>query len=220
MAEVHIWHDSYGGRYQEVRTNFDDNQVLEALKVAMHKGWPFIVHIEFNSLSDDDRKSYMNKLKAFLNTNPKQPVVLIHMAQLESDSVKKLLDEFSNVYFMTSHASPFYGRRKPFINMFEDQKLAPRWKQLMVEYPERFIFAIDNVFSFFWVPKRYLGKMDLWWRALSELPDEVAHAVAHGNAERLWNIVPKPEDVELNPPWITQKTMGPVKGFSAGRMNK
>ena len=222
MAEVLIWHDSMGGRFQEIRTDFDDDQVLEALKVAAHKGWPFIVHIEFNSLSDDDRKSYMNKLKNFLNTNPKQPVMLIHMAQLESDSVKALLDEFPNVYFMTGHAMNKKGKAgKPFINMFKKQRLAPQWKRLMVEYPEHFIFALDMVFSKWWNPKKYLKKgMTWWWKGLSELPDEVAHAVAHGNAERLWNVEPKPEDVEMNPPWITKKTMGPVTGYSANRDNK
>jgi predicted TIM-barrel fold metal-dependent hydrolase len=222
MAEVLIWHDSMGGRFQEIRTDFDDDQVLEALKVAAHKGWPFIVHIEFNSLSDDDRKSYMNKLKIFLNTNPKQPVILIHMAQLESDSVKALLDEFPNVYFMTGHAMNKKGKAgKPFINMFKKQRLAPQWKRLMVEYPEHFIFALDMVFSKWWNPKKYLKKgMTWWWKGLSELPDEVAHAVAHGNAERLWNVEPKPEDVEMNPPWITKKTMGPVTGYSANRDNK
>jgi predicted TIM-barrel fold metal-dependent hydrolase len=222
MAEVLIWHDSMGGRFQEIRTDFDDDQVLEALKVAAHKGWPFIVHIEFNSLSDDDRKSYMNKLKIFLNTNPKQPVMLIHMAQLESDSVKALLDEFPNVYFMTGHAMNKKGKAgKPFINMFKKQRLAPQWKRLMVEYPEHFIFALDMVFSKWWNPKKYLKKgMTWWWKGLSELPDEVAHAVAHGNAERLWNVEPKPEDVEMNPPWITKKTMGPVTGYSANRDNK
>jgi predicted TIM-barrel fold metal-dependent hydrolase len=221
MAEVLIWHDSMGGQFQEVRTDFDDDQVLEALKVAKHKGWPFIVHIEFNSLSDDDRKSYMNKLKTFLNTNPKQPVILIHMAQLESDSVKALLDEFPNVYFMTSHATNKGKSGKPFINMFKYQRLTPQWKRLIVEYPEHFIFALDMVFSKMWVPRKYLKKeMSLWWKGLSELPDEVAHAVAHGNAERLWNVEPKPEDVEMYPPWITKKTMGPVTGYSANRLNK
>ena len=143
------------------------------------------------------------------------------MAQLESDSVKALLDEFPNVYFMTSHATNKGKSGKPFINMFKYQRLTPQWKRLIVEYPEHFIFALDMVFSKMWVPRKYLKKeMSLWWKGLSELPDEVAHAVAHGNAERLWNVEPKPEDVEMYPPWITKKTMGPVTGYSANRLNK
>ena len=114
---------------------------------------------------------------------------------------------------MTSHASPAYQRGgKPFINMFESGRLSPRWKDLLLDFPDRFVFSLDNVFSYFWVPEIYLKKMSLWWRSLSELPDEVAHAVAHGNAERLWKLDSKPEDVSMLPPWITEKTMGPVEG--------
>ena len=35
-----------------------------------------------------------------------------------------------------------------------------------------------------------MQQVDLWRKALGKLPDEVAHAVAHGNAERLWKLAP------------------------------
>lgn len=221
MGEVHIWHDSDGGKYREIRTDFKDRQVQEAFDIARQKGWPFIVHIEFASLSDDERTSYMEKLGAFLQANQELPIVLIHMAQLEADPVRQLLNENKNLYFMTSHASPYYqGGGKPFINMFKGRKLAPQWNTLLEEYPDRFIFAMDNVFGFFWMPERYLGKMDLWWRALSELPDDVAHTVAHGNAERLWKIAPKPDDVVIQPPWVTKESLGRVTGHATARGKK
>ena len=37
-----------------------------------------------------------------------------------------------------------------------------------------------------------MGQIELWRSALSDLSGEVARAIAHGNAERLWKIPPKP----------------------------
>jgi len=192
MAEAHVFHDSDGGKYQEVRIDFDDSLFRAAFDGAKDKEWPFIVHIEFNALDADGKRFYMEGLERFLAANRNTPVLLIHMAQLESGPVRRLLDAHANLHFLTSHASPFYqGGGKPFINMFEGQSLKAEWKQLMGDYPDRFVFALDNVFDFFWTDQRYLGKMKLWWAALSELPDAVAHAIAHGNAERLWKLPPR-----------------------------
>lgn len=104
--------------------------------------------------------------------------------------------------------------------MFNDMSLKREWKQLIADYPDRFVFAMDNVFSQNWVPSGYLKKMTRWWRALGELPDELAHAVAHGNAERLWKFAPKPDGVEVAQPWSSKKKLGPVTGYSAGTKNR
>ena len=220
MAEILLWHDSAGGKFQEIRVGFDDELVLAAFEQAKSRGWPFIVHIEFASLSADGRKAYMDQLEAFLRHNPDHPFAMIHMGQLQAGPVGRLLAAHANLYFMTSHASPFYqGRGKPFINMMDGDSLKPQWRDLMTRYPDRFVFALDNVFSRFWMPDLYLGKMKLWWRALSELPDEVAHAVAHGNAERLWKLAPKPAEIQVLSPWQSP-ILGPVRGHSEGRMRR
>ena len=104
--------------------------------------------------------------------------------------------------------------------MFNDMSLKREWKQFIADYPDRFVFAMDNVFSKNWVPSGYLKKMALWWRALGELPDELAHAVAHGNAERLWKLAPKPDGVEVAQPWNSKEKLGPVTGYSAGTKNR
>ena len=221
MSEVHLWHDSDGGKYQEIKVDFEDKLVLAAFAGARKKGWPFIIHIEFASLSDGGRNSYMQKLGAFLKANPEHNFILIHMAQLEESPVRRLLDAHPNLYFMMSHASTFYqGRGKPFINMFDGHAFKPNWKKLIGERPDRFIFALDNVFSRFWTPELYLAKMELWWRALAQLPAPAAHALAHGNAERLWKLAPKPADAIAMPPWIAKDKLGPVTGHSAGRMQR
>ena len=213
MAEVHLWHDSDGGKYQEVRTEFDDYLVEAAFKEATSKGWPFIIHIEFASLSPSDRQLYLKMLDDSLPRHPDHPFVLIHMAQLEAGPVRKLLDRHRNLHFMMSHASPFYqDGGKPFINMFENGTFKAEWAALIADYPDRFIFALDNVFAGFWMPDLYLGKMDSWWRALSALPDAHAHAIAHGNAERLWRLAPKPNSHQVVAPWDSFQKLGQVAG--------
>ena len=71
--------------------------------------------------------------------------------------------------------------------MFDGEHLAADWKQLMVEHPDRFILGFDNVFTEHW-GQFYLKQIGFWREAIKELPVEVAHAFAHGNAERLWHL--------------------------------
>ena len=218
MGEVHLWHDSDGGKYQEIKTNFDDALVQAAFKEAKSNHWPFVIHIEFASLSSGARMHFRRMLDAFLPKHPDHAFVLIHMAQLEAGPVRELLAKHSNLHFMMSHASPSYqGGGKPFINMFADGRFKPEWTKLIADYPDRFIFALDNVFGFFWVPGRYLVKMDLWWRAISALPDRHAHALAHGNAERLWRLPPKPASHQTVTPWDSMKKLGQIVGNARGR---
>jgi hypothetical protein len=62
---------------------------------------------------------------------------------------------------------------------------------VVTDHPDRFILAFDNVWPEFW-GKFYLDQAALWRTALNKLPSNVAHALAHGNAERLWNLPTKP----------------------------
>ena len=77
------------------------------------------------------------------------------------------------------------------LNMMDGDKFKPSWKQLISEHPDRFIFAMDNVWAFQW-QDTYLRHIKVWRSALADLPPDVANAVAHGNAEKLWKLAPKP----------------------------
>ena len=79
---------------------------------------------------------------------------------------------------------------QPWVNVFEGKRLAPEWRELFTQYPTRFVFALDNVFAEHW-SSFYMEQMEYWKKAMAELPVEVAHQIAHGNAERLWHITPK-----------------------------
>ena len=166
-----------------------DARIQTALTIAQSKNWPLVIHIEFASLSATDKDIYWTELKTLLDDNPNTAIVLIHMAQLDSSEVKQLIDAHANVYFITSHTDPITiaNSVEPWTALFSNGVLASDWKTLMTDNPSRFIFAMDNVWSNHW-GNRYDKVMRYWKEAMADLPQNVAEQIAHGNAERLWNI--------------------------------
>jgi predicted TIM-barrel fold metal-dependent hydrolase len=203
MAEVLLYHAQKGSRAPKVVVRGGDPRVQSALAHALQQGWPFIVHIEFAAAFTDTEDpswdpvfpsmgdQFMADLEVLLSENPDHPFVLIHMGQLGSDVVCQLVESHENIYFMTSHANPIVieESRQPWTNMFDGDRLSPDWEELILEHPRRFILGFDNVFPEHW-GEFYLDQIALWRGALKWLPIEVAEAVAHGNAERLWNLPP------------------------------
>ena len=193
MAELLIFHAQKGGKADEVRISVDDKRIQKSLEYAVEQGWPFVVHFEFASLRGSDREDYMNGLKELLNSQPEHPFALIHMGQLPLEDVAVLIKAHNNIYFLTSHADPVSAShsKQPWINMMDKDKFKPQWKKLMMQHPDRFIFALDNVWGWQW-QDTYMKHIKVWRSALSELPVYVAEKVAHGNAEQLWKLEPKP----------------------------
>ena len=189
MSEVLLYHAQKGDQAGEVIAYPDDPRVTAALAAAKSKGWPLVIHIEFASLSGGMREKFYNKMQTMLQVNPDQPFALNHMGQLDAETVADLLARHNNLYFLTAHCNPLAVKRsnQPWVNMFQGRHLAPAWQALMIKYPDRFIFALDNVWAEQW-RNGYKEQVDLWREALQPLPVEVAQALAHGNAERLWKL--------------------------------
>ena len=189
IAELLMYHAAKGAKADKVVVYPNDERVQAALKYTIKKGWPLVVHIEFASLSGDERAKFMKMLEKMLDKYPKHPFAMIHMGQLRAGDVRRLIESHNNVYFMTSHANPVAIKKsnQPWTNMFKGEVLAPEWRELVVKYPGRFILAFDNVWPDQW-GDFFLREAEYWRNAFAVLPKDVAHAVAHGNAERLWNI--------------------------------
>ena len=80
---------------------------------------------------------------------------------------------------------------KAWIEMFDGSSLKPAWRKLITDHPDRFVFALDNVWGKHWNDRDYyVYQVALWRKALGELPSAVANAVTHGNSERLWKLAP------------------------------
>lgn len=189
MSEVHMFHAQKGDKADEVEVHVNDDRIQKTLSAAIDNGWPFVVHIEFSSLSNSDAQGFMKELETLLIDNPNHPFVLIHMGQLDESRVERLLVKYKNIHFFTSHADPVSvsGSNQPWVNMFDDENLKPQWKALMIKCPDQFIFAIDAVWADQW-RFDYVRHANLWRNALAAVPEDIANKVAHGNAERLWGL--------------------------------
>jgi len=199
IAEVISTHAAMKNPFFELKEDVmippDDPLIRAAVKVAKKKGWPFLIHIEFRYIARH-REVYMSKLEKLLSDYPSLPIGLMHMGQLETGDVRRLIEKYSNVFFMMSTCNTIIVRAaerndpgRGWINIFEGFDLKPEWHKLLISYPDRFVVAFDNVFKGQWGPM-YLQQIGLWRRALSQLPAFVADAVAHKNAERLWKLPP------------------------------
>lgn len=194
IGEVVMYRTWKGNVGNEVVVYPDDKRVRAALEVAKENGWPFIAHIEFAAIGGNQRKRFMRGLKELLTTNSDLSVVLIHLGQLQAKEARQLLSEHSNLHLMTSKSDTItdeWSSKQSWSNMFFVKKLKGDWKALINDYPDRFIFALDNDWAERWKKGYYRRKIKLWRNGLAELPSAVAHAVAHGNAERLWKLKPK-----------------------------
>lgn len=200
MAETLLFHARKGASSPKIVVEPDDRRVKSTVEVCLTHNWPFIAHIEFADLGNK-RQEFMDKFEEMLLSNPDLPFVLIHMGQLNEDEVKRLIETHSNIYFMTSHANPIYlsgndGKNAefPWVNMFDSKtagyELKEEWKTLIIQYPDRFILGIDIVTSYQWRSDFYVDQVNLWKQELLKLPDDIAHRLAHENAERLWAIKP------------------------------
>ena len=189
----------------EYSVPLSDERITKAVAHARKNRWPFIVHIEFKALPDAKRRKLMRELKDFLASNRDLPVVLIHVAQLGAEEAEPLLAENANLYLMVSHTNPAYFdaiSQKFWQAMFDGDSLTKAWTEVAIKFPDRLVFALDNVGIDHWYS--YPKQMKLWRAALARLPSEVAHAIAHGNAERLWHLSPLPP-----PPVVSHDTAEP-----------
>ncbi len=193
MAEILLYHARKGNKAPEYEVYPEDNRVRAALKHAVENQWPFVVHIEFGSLGEKKKKRFMEQLEQMLYQYPGHPFVLTHMGQLKSVECRRLIENHDNLHFHTGWTNPaaVKSSNQPWVDIFKGKHIAPQWQDLFIQYPERFIFALDNVFAEHWTTSLYEKQMVYWKAGLTELPIQVAHLIAHGNAERLWNIAPR-----------------------------
>ena len=204
MGEVLMWHaekrkakvvrgDGTIGPPPKVVYLPDHPRVQSVLAATIKRGWPFVAHIEFTNIpTEAERTEFMAKFEELLHQHPEHPFLLNNMGYLQANFVKRLIKEHPNIYFIPSWTNPValkVDAGQPFVNMFEGTSLIPEWRELIVGHSDRFVFGLDIVMAGHW-RKLYVPQVAVWRKALKELPNDVAHAVSHGNAERLWRLPP------------------------------
>jgi len=192
VGEVLIFHEAKPAAHAERFTYaFDTPFIAKTLDYAFANHWPAIAHIEFTAMTATEKPFYQNMLETELNAQPDNAFALNNLGQLTPDLAGTLLAGHKNLYLLTSTTSPAaIGRTKyGWTNMFQGSDLSPAWKQLVERYPDRFLLAFDNVTAERW-ERTYVPDVRMWRQALGDLPPDVARAMAHGNAERLWHLTP------------------------------
>lgn len=194
-AEIILEHGKKGDRAHEYRVSINEPQAMAAVRLGITKGWPVILHYEFAWLEQKygtaEKQKILAELSALLERYPDHPFGLMHMGQLNIQEVEWFLIQHPNVFFITSRTTPNVIRNSPhpWTPMFRGSRLARDWERLIIQYPDRFVLAFDAVFEHNW-GRGYERRVHFWRRALDRLPEDVARAIAHQNAERLWGLPP------------------------------
>ena len=78
----------------------------------------------------------------------------------------------------------------PVFALDTDKKLKPSWLALLRDYPDRFVIGTDYFHTVQSGPQRGPGEETLanYRAALAQMPPELAKAIAHGNAERIYRL--------------------------------
>jgi len=215
-GEILVFHalkkKQYGKTPAEKVYNFTDQEIMYVMKRSMKENWPVMLHLEFRALefgrtseeksSKFNKQIYLKQLKNLLKNYPENSFVLNHLGQLNSEDVAILIKGYKNIYFTTAHSSPYFGKPRnkgadqktkqkkisPWTMVFNGKSFKSGWKTLFVTYSDRFVFAMDNVWDRHWVSEAYSDQIQHWRTALTQVPDKVARAIAHENAERLWSL--------------------------------
>jgi predicted TIM-barrel fold metal-dependent hydrolase len=199
MGEMLLYHaekhDASGApTAPEVLVTPDDPKVTAAVDAALSRGWPFIFHIEFlalgNAHGDEFRTTFEQQFEQILTANPEHPFALNHAGELTPDEVRELIQTHSNFHVLTG----LLDLTTELTTDIPDpsQPVSEDWIQLMEEFPDRFVFALDRVWSADWDSSKYARDMGYAHNQLSRLSEEAREAVRRGNAERLWGLSAAP----------------------------
>jgi len=189
LAELILWHAKKGNKAPKWEISILSPQATEAIDAAMTRGWPVILHYEFRA-SKELKEALMAQMESVLRKHPNHPFLLIHAGQLSPKEVRTLFQSHENLSLMLSWTNPIAtsSSKQPWSKVFnESGDFKKGWKNLILDYPARFVLNFDNVFKNHW-NDMYVEQVGYWRKALGYLPCDVASLLAHENARKLWKI--------------------------------
>lgn len=195
MAELILTHNQKGNRADEVYLPAAAPQVQAAVGAAKARQWPVVLHYEFRWIAQElgaaELQAKLAELRSVLRSLAPLPVGLTHVAQLDAVQARALLQEHPNLFLLLSHANSLIndGSKQPWTNVVESGVIGAEWVALMQQYPRQFVLALDNVFPEHW-SSLYAQQVALWRQALGALGPELARAIAHDNAVRIYRLEP------------------------------
>jgi len=133
------------------------------------------------------------KFHALYSAWPDQVFLLPHMGFASPETIEEFMSEHANLYLLTSKRErlvrDFSDPQKQAMvgsAMLEQGLLRPEWKELLIKYQDRILFATDPHMSRTWT--KYGWAVENQRLVLGQLPREVAEKIAYKNAERVYGV--------------------------------
>lgn len=194
------------GQYHPYESVAADHPLLLLLAdIAAEKGVPIDLHLDvvprdmalppgpFNPATPRELAANLPAFERLLAHNRQAVIVWAHagadpLRTRTPAMQRELLARHANL-----HMSLRVGRGGPHPSaaMTEDGQLKPEWRELLVEFPDRFVIGSDSFHPPHGNARRTPAEALGFSRALVEqLPEAVGRAVAYGNAVRLYRLPP------------------------------
>jgi predicted TIM-barrel fold metal-dependent hydrolase len=168
--------------------------LLSLWALAGEFGVPALVHMGTRPPGEDQAAlpaEWLADWERALEQTPSTTFIWAHSGPSRPEVLRGLLERHPNLYADLSALNPVFfevrGRAVPPELMID----GPDWIQLLEDHSDRFLFGTDN-----YTAEAYTGTADLVAyvrdEVFSQLSAEAIEAIAHGNAERVYNIVPSP----------------------------
>jgi hypothetical protein len=137
--------------------------VADVVRLARERGLALHAHTDVTGI------------QALIAQAPGIPVIWAHGGfDVPETSLRDLLAKHKHLYIELSFRE----------GLTEAGKLTSVWYQLMTDFPRRFLTGMDTYKPGRWVELPALAAEARGW--LQQLPQDVAHAIAYGNAARLF----------------------------------
>lgn len=177
IGELHLWDGVKPGKGNEI--------LLGLLDLAEQYAVPFLIHTEASDSSF---------LLPICQSRPNIRFLWAHAGgNLKANSVRRLMQQCGNVWVELSARDPWrYNTLSD-----NDLKLLPPWRELLLEFPERFMTGTDPVWS---VRKNHRwDEADEGWdhykellnyhrQWLNQLPPDIAEKIRIRNAKKFFAI--------------------------------
>lgn len=203
IAVHHVSHARMGDRHPYESVAADHPLLLLLADIAAEKGIPVDLHFDlvpqdmslppggFNPATPQQLKANLPAFERLLAYNRKARMIWAHagtdpLRTRTPAILRELLQRHPNL-FMSLRVGR--GGPHPSFVMEENKKLKPEWRQLLVDFADRFMIGSDSFFPATPGSRRTPEEALEFSRALLEqLPEATGRAIASGNAMRLYRL--------------------------------
>ncbi len=162
----------------------------ELLRNANALQMPFMLHWEVYDWSRD-----WPRMSALYAQWPQLVFIWPHAGFGSAAQVREVIEKHPNVMMTLSKTE----QGQDALSAEKSEQIGPplidacgridaEWNRLLLDHPERFLFATDAHKDFRW--NRYERIVHRWRNILKQLPGPIARQIAHGNAMRVYHLKP------------------------------